>query len=42
MRGMVVSLMKRIAAIEGADVQRINHGEASATGGRRVRLRDTY
>ena len=40
-RGTVDSLMKLIAAIEAAGVELINEGEASSTGGRGVRLRDS-
>ena len=39
-RGTVDSLMKLVAAIEGAGVELINEGGTSAVGGRGVRLRE--
>src|SRR3974377_2240689 len=39
-RGTVDSLMKLIAALEGAGIELINDGQTSATGGRGVRLRE--
>lgn len=38
-RGQVESLMKLTAALEGAGVELINQGAASADGGRGVRLK---
>jgi transcriptional regulator with XRE-family HTH domain len=38
-RGQVESLMKLIAALEGAGVELINQGAVSAGGGRGVRLK---
>ena len=38
-RGNVDSLMKLISALDGAGVELINEGAASATGGRGVRLK---
>jgi transcriptional regulator with XRE-family HTH domain len=40
-RGTVDSLVKLIAAIEAGGVELINDGEASSTGGRGVRMRDS-
>jgi transcriptional regulator with XRE-family HTH domain len=38
-RGVIDSLMKVLAALEGAGIEFINEGSASAGGGRGVRLR---
>ena len=38
-RGQVESLMKLIAALEGAGIELINQGSASERGGRGVRLK---
>jgi hypothetical protein len=40
-RGTVDSLMKLIAALRAAGVELIGEGEASGSGGRGVRLRET-
>jgi transcriptional regulator with XRE-family HTH domain len=39
-RGNVDSLMKLVAALDGAGIELINPGAASTTGGRGVRLRE--